>query len=159
MRSHEVLQKMIKPVGAKAVASHLRLSTPLIYKWCEAGADENGAGAANPLDRLTRLMEATNSVAPLDWLCERTGSFRVVNPLLEPCAVEGVLAASQTILKEFSDVLEAVSEGYSNGSRIDAEEAVRIRREWEELKRVGEAFVRACEAGLYDTATEKQEDA
>jgi hypothetical protein len=149
MRSHEVLRTTIKPAGAKAVASHLRVSTPLVYKWCEAGADENGAGAANPLDRLSLLMEATGSSAPLDWLCEQSGSFRVENPEVTPSGCDGVLSASQSMLKEFSDVLEAVSEGYVNGNRIDGDEAVRIRREWEELKRVGESFVRACEAGCY----------
>jgi hypothetical protein len=157
MRSHEILREAIKPTGAKAVAAHLRVSTPLVYKWCEAGAEENGAGAANPLDRLLLLMDATGSLAPLDWLCAQSGSFRVNNPVSEETAAEGVLSASQNILKEFSDVLEAVSEGYNNGQRIDAGEAARIRREWEELKQVGEAFVHACEAGCYDCERKREE--
>ncbi len=57
---------------------------------------------------------------------------------------------TQSILKEFSEMLEAVTESYANGQRIDLQESVRIRKEWEELKSRAEQFVCACEHGVFN---------
>ncbi len=89
----------------------------------------------------------------IDWLCQQTGTFRVKNPYVALQACEPVLKTTQTILKEFSDVLQAVSSSYESGNRIDAQEAKRIRKEWEDLKMVAETFVYSCEQGLYDNET------
>ena len=148
-RSCEILRETVARCGAKAVAAELGLSQSLIYKWCQSPEGE-GSGADNPLDRLLALCEATDAERPVDWLCERLDSFRVRNPAPEGDVAESVLDATQIILKEFSDMLEAVTQSYDNGHRIDLDEAARIRKEWEELKRVGEHFVRSCESGVFD---------
>jgi hypothetical protein len=93
----------------------------------------------------------TGDPRPIDWLCRQSNAYRVENIPASEQPPEPVLRSTQTILKEFSDVLEAVSDSYANENRIDAEEAQRIRKEWEELKQVAEAFVRACEEGVYNT--------
>lgn len=150
MKSHIVLKHAIQTIGAKSISSDMHLSASLVYKWCQPHSSPDDGGADNPLDRVLRICELTGTTAPVDWLCEQTGGFRVQNPKgVSRHEREPVLSATQGILKEFSDVIEAVSESYRNQQRVDRKEAERIRKEWEELKRVGETFVAACEAGAY----------
>ncbi len=149
MESHEVLRVAIQKEGAKALAAELGVSTSLVYKWCEPKATATDPGAGNPLDRLLKICQATGDVAPVQWLCGQTNGFRVDNPETTSSA-GAVLKSTQVILKEFSEVLEAVSGSYGNGNRIDCKEATHIRKEWEELKSIAESFVVACEAGCYD---------
>ena len=58
MRSHEVLRAAAEQVGVKSLASELRLSPALIYKWCEQAdsADPDASGTRNPLDRLPHTL-------------------------------------------------------------------------------------------------------
>ena len=80
MKSHDVLKAVIETIGTKQVASDLRVSTSLIYKWCaepptEAGDD--ASGARNPLDRLIQIFESTGDRRPIEWLCVRADGFFV----------------------------------------------------------------------------------
>jgi hypothetical protein len=151
-KSHEVLKKAITPCGAKSVASDMGLSQSMIYKWCQPSGDPDCSGADNPLDRLTEICRLTGDESMIDWLCQQTDSFRVKNPPAAPAQhiEQSVLKNTQAILKEFSEMLEAVTESYANGQRIDGQESVRIRKEWEELKSRAEQFVFACEQGSFD---------
>jgi hypothetical protein len=151
-KSHEVLKKAVTNCGVKSVAADMGLSQSLIYKWCQPSGEDLCSGADNPLDRLLALCQLTGDDSMIDWLCQQTGSFRVKNPaqLRAENLEQSVLENTQEILKEFSDMLEAVTESYANGQRIDLQEAVRIRTEWEELKSRAEQFVCACEAGVFN---------
>ena len=149
-KSHEVLKEAVARCGAKSVASDMGLSQSLIYKWCEPNDGPDCSGVDNPLDRLMELIRSTGDESAIDWLCRQTDSVRIKNPAVEEMTDTSVLDNTQTILKEFSELLEAVTEGYANGHRIDPAESVRIRKEWEDLKRVAERFVRTCEQGVYD---------
>jgi len=149
-KSHEVLKQAVARCGAKSVASDLGLSQSLIYKWCEPSEAPDSSGVGNPLDRLLELFRSTGDDSAIDWLCQQTDSFRIKNPAVEKVTDTSVLDNTQTILKEFSELLEAVTEGYANGHRIDPTESTRIRKEWEDLKRVAERFVRTCEQGVFD---------
>ncbi len=149
MESHEVLKKAINTAGVKAISSDLGLSASLIYKWCEAKETRGACGADNPLDRLLNIYAATGDVGPIAWLCEQAQGFFVHNPEQDAQGHLAVFQATQQILKEFSDVLRAVSESNANDDRIDPDEARQIRAEWEELKAVTESFVVACERGVY----------
>ena len=60
-----------------------------------------------------------------------------------------ILRSTQAILKEFSEVLNAVSTSFDDDGKIDEQEAQRIRDEWENLKEVTESFVVSCEHGVY----------
>ena len=80
-----------------------------------------------------------------------------MNPSTEPSDTP-VLQATHAIVRDFSDMLEAVSESYKDDGSIDDEEAKRIRREWETLKSVCETFVVACERGEYQTNTPDAEE-
>ena len=148
MESHEVLRNTIKEVGVKSVAADMNLSTSLLYKWCEPKTDD--AGADNPLDRLEKIFLSTQCTNPTRWLCRKVGGYLVMNPSTIPEETP-VLQATHTIVRNFSDMLEAVSESYENDGSIEHEEASRIRNEWETLKSVCETFVNACEQGAYQT--------
>jgi hypothetical protein len=154
--SHEVLKQTIARRGAKAVASDLNLSPSMIYKWCQPNDGPDSSGAGNPLDRLLEICRITDDDAPINWLCQQSDSFRVKNMPVTGAACGGVLDNTQSILKEFSDVLEAVTDSYAHGQRIDQQEADRIRKEWEELKSVTEQFVHACEQGRFDPSTQQE---
>jgi hypothetical protein len=151
-KSHEVLKKAITQCGAKAVAADMGLSQSMIYKWCQPSEGPDCSGADNPLDRLLDVCRLTGDDSIIDWLCQQTASFRVKNPPTEPALdiEQSVLNNTQVILKEFTEVLEAVTESYANGQRIDLEESERIRKEWDELKSVAERFVCACEQGVFN---------
>ncbi|MBN1669832.1 MAG: hypothetical protein JXR37_02290 [Kiritimatiellae bacterium] len=148
MESFEVLKKTIGAVGVKAVAGNLNLSASLVYKWCQPKGAAGEAGAGNPLDRIRKVYELTGDVAPIAWLCQCAGGFYVENPRGD-CGHADMLKVTQTILKEFSELLDAVSMSVQNDGKIDPKEAEKIRREWEDLKTVAESFVLACEKGTY----------
>ena len=145
MDSHEVLKNAVETAGAKAVASELGISPSLLYKWCEPKSMPNDSGAQNPLDRVLQIYEITRNVGPIEWLCQKTDGFRVANPRQVPKKKEEILISTQVILKEFSDLLEVISESYANDGIIDHEEAKRIRHAWEHLKVEAETFVTSCE--------------
>ena len=150
MQSYEALKEAVDRVGVKSLAGDMNLSTSLIYKWCEPTSGPDACGADNPLDRVVRICELTGDSGPVEWLCTQLNGFLVRNASQGRHGKIPLLKATQSILKEFSDVMQAVSESYANGDRIDAGEAQRIRKEWEELKSVAESFVVACECGDYN---------
>ena len=153
--SYEILRSAVSKEGAKAVAAGMGVSPSLVYKWCEPSEGAVASGTGNPLDRILRLCELTKEDSLLDWLCEQRGSFRADNPNIKEVN-PSVLENTQTILREFSELLEAVTESYAHQQRIDPEEAMRIRKEWEDLKRVAEGFVFSCEAGVFDEQKEEK---
>lgn len=151
-KSHEVLKSAITQCGAKAVAAEMGLSQSMIYKWCQPSGNPDCSGSENPLDRLLEICRLTGDDSAINWLCQQTDSFRVKNPAAEAATdiKQSVLENTQVILKEFSEMLEAVTESYANGQRIDLKESERVRKEWDELKSIAEQFVCACEQGLFD---------
>ncbi len=149
MESYEVMKSAVAQVGAKAVAADMSLSASMIYKWCEPSEGPDAAGADNPLDRLERIREITGETGPIEWLCEKAGGFFVENAKAGAAPEASLFNMTHRIVKEFSEMLHAVSNSMEDDQRIDEKEAAKIRKEWEQLKRVGEAFVTACERGGY----------
>ncbi|MBW2713838.1 MAG: hypothetical protein JRC77_08815 [Deltaproteobacteria bacterium] len=153
MKSHEVLKEVIETVGTKQVAYDLRVSTSLVYKWCaEPPADlgEDGSGARNPLDRIVNLIESTGNPRLVEWLCLQHGGYFVENMELEEPIGEAYISHTRTLLAEFSELLQVMSDSIASEGRIDAKEALEIRRQWHRLQGRGEGFVRACETGVFD---------
>lgn len=153
MRSHEILKQALSSVGVKAVAGEMGLSESLVYKWCqEAPPDEEaGSGTRNPLDRVMHLYRITADPEIIAWLCRQAGGFYVPNPkgaLPEEISRE-VFQNTQAMIKEFSDVLNEVCLA-TQDEGVNAEEAKRIRKEWEALKRRAESFVLGCERGMFE---------
>ncbi len=151
--SHEVLKEAIEKVGVKAVATELKLSAALVYKWCQPWEpdDPDAGGARNPLDRLAEILRITQDPGPVNWLCHQAGGFFTPNPPIDARDLgTELLKSTQQLVKEFSDMLEEVSRAVANDGAIEPAEAVRIRRDWETLKRVAETFVVRAEAGMFD---------
>lgn len=149
MESHEMLKKAVTAVGAKAVASDMSLSTSLIYKWCEPTGPPDAAGADNPLDRIEKIYQLTGEVGPIAWLCQKADGFFVPNTVTDGNSRAPLLPVTRKILREFSELLDIMSESIETDGKIDESESERIRCEWEELKNVAEGFVVACERGDY----------
>jgi hypothetical protein len=154
MKSHEILKQAISAGNIKAMAASMGLSQSLLYKWCQeppVGEDTDQSGAKNPLDRVVELYRLTNDPLVISWVCEQAGGTFVENPKKQECAVVGaaVLSNTQVMIKEFSDLLGEVSKAVGDGTGVDAAEASRIRREWEQLKRKAEGFVMGCESGAF----------
>lgn len=156
MESHEVLRTAVDRIGAKKAAAVLRVSSSLVYKWCEAPAEPGAAGPSgsrNPLDRVRTLMECTEDPELLNWLCSGAGGVFVADPAVPAESADAVyLERTQQMLRDFSELLRVVAESYADDGRIDRAESDRIRREWNRLKQRAEGFVRACEAGVYNPA-------
>ncbi len=61
----------------------------------------------------------------------------------------GYIANTQRIIEDFSRLLRALSEAITDDGEVDENEARKIRTQWQRLKRCGEAFVCACERGMF----------
>jgi len=162
MKSHELLKQVIEEVGAKRVAADLKVSNSLVYKWCQEPPDEledERSGTRNPLDRLVTLLVSTGDRRPIEWLCSQAGGFFV--PTLEPSGSDGAeldrryIDHTRTLLAEFSELLQVMSDSMTHESRIDERESAEIRTQWQRLQGYGEAFVRACESGRFDAQNER----
>jgi len=156
MNSHEALRRAVENVGAKKVAHDLKVSTSLVYKWCE----EDTSGARNPLDRTQGIVESTGSRIPIEWLCRQSGGFFMKDPAVELAGFDAeYITHTQTMLSNFSELLREISSSMSNDGQVDRREAARIREQWERLKGYGETFVAACEAGMFAPREEDAEEA
>lgn len=155
MRSHEALKRAADTVGVKALAAELRLSPALVYKWCQEWDpdDPDASGARNPLDRLADIVRVTGDREVVNWLCHEAGSFCVSNPAGRPPDVSAeLLANTQRLVKEFSQLLLTVTKSIEDDGEIEPVEADRIRNAWELFKGTVEAFTVACERGIYRTS-------
>ncbi len=152
MHSYEVLKRAIDAADVKSVAATLRLSTALVYKWCQArDPDDPGAGGVrNPLDRLADVVHATGDVNVVNWLCHEAGGFFVPNPAETADDRDAeLLNRTQRLVMEFSQLLTTVTRAIEDDGVIEPAEADRIRQAWELLKSSAEAFTLACECGRY----------
>lgn len=150
MNSYEVLKRSVSDLGVKSVASDLGLSTSLIYKWCQPSDTVDASGAGNPLDRLAQLYELTHDAGPIEWLCQKADGYFVPNVEKRDIDAIPLLHMTRLIVREFSELLDVLTESIENDGVIDLNEAERIRVEWEKLKSSAESFVASCEQGLYD---------
>ena len=154
MKSFDVIRQAVDEPGVKAVAAALRVSPALVYKWCEPPAeadDPDQSGAKNPLDRVREMYLLTKDIRLIRWLCNEAGGFFVANPVPEirRSAEESIFAETRSMVRDFSELLDAVTESVEDDTNIDPEEADIIRQKWEDLKACVERFVLACEKGHY----------
>ena len=159
MRSHEVLKQAADRIGVKALAASLRLSTALVYKWCQEydRDDPDAGGARNPLDRLVDIMRETDDPGVVRWLCHEGGGFFVPNPTTSsPDISTELLVNTQRLVLEFSQLLAAVTRSIEDDGEIEPAEADRIRAAWERLKSTAEAFTIACERGHFRSAENRR---
>ena len=161
MQSYEALRNAVDKIGVKALAARLRLSSALVYKWCQESADDDPhtSGARNPLDRVAEIVRATQDPAVVNWLCHEIDGFFVPNPHPPARAQDQeLLHTTQRMVAEFSQLLSTVSESVRDDGVISPDEADRIRACWESLKSISESFVVACERGLFAPGTPPEEE-
>ena len=152
-KSWEVLREATDRVGIKAVAARLKVSSALVYKWCQEPPAADllpGSGARNPLDRLRLVYEATQDERIVNWLCQVASGFFVPNPPNKPGdREEELLGTTQRVVQDFGELLGSISRSIENDGVISQPEAESIREAWEKLKSKTECFVCACEKGIY----------
>ena len=148
MESHEVLKRALRKTSPKAVAAELGISLSLVYKWAEKPLDD-GSGSRNPLDRLQKVIDLSEDVGIVDWLCRQNGGHFVRDPDVDGQAIRHVLPATQEIISQFSTLLTQISTAAVDHS-ITKDEASEIREIWDKLKSYAEGFVRCCEKGDFE---------
>jgi hypothetical protein len=154
MKSYEVIRGAVDELGVKAVAAGLRVSSALVYKWCEPPAehaDPEASGAKNPLDRVREMYQLTKDIHLIRWLCNEAGGFFAANPVADvrKTADETVFEETRLMVGDFSELLNAVTESMGADKQIDSLDADKIRQKWEDLKACVEHFVLCCETGRY----------
>jgi hypothetical protein len=160
MKSFEVIRNAVDEPGVKAVAAALKVSPALVYKWCEPPADSDDpdqSGAKNPLDRTREMYLLTKDIRLIRWLCNEAGGFYVANPVpeLRKSIDEQIYTETRSMVKEFSELLDAVTTAVEDDPYVDAQEADEIRQRWEDLKACVERFVISCEKGHYHLKAKK----
>ena len=154
MKSYEIIRNAVDELGVKAVAAGLKVSSALVYKWCEPPAehdDPEASGAKNPLDRVREMYLLTKDIRLIRWLCNEAGGFFISNPVpdLRKSADETIFDETRVMVRDFSELLDVVTESLEGDQQVDANEADKIRQKWEDLKACAERFVLSCEKGLY----------
>lgn len=154
MKSYEVIRNAVDEPGVKRVAAELRVSPALVYKWCEPPADNTDpeqSGARNPLDRVREIYLLTKDIRLIRWLCNEAGGFFVPDPVLElrRTSEETIFNRTRQMMREFSELLDAIHDSLSDDAAVDCSEADQIRQKWEDLKATAEEFALACEKGHF----------
>jgi hypothetical protein len=161
MKSYEVIRQATEEPGVKAVAAALKVSAALVYKWCEPpenAEDPDASGAKNPLDRVREMYEITKDIGLIRYLCNNAGGFFIANPTLPHPAKtldENIFAETRGMVRDFSELLDTITESLEKTPGIQPDEAVNIRQRWEDLKACVEQFVRGCELGFYKMEKKK----
>ena len=140
MNSKEAMKAACQQAGVKTVAESLGLSPTAIY---------NQINDINKTDILQKFVDFTTACeddTPIRWACEELNGIFVKNPQVKVQNDKKVYDCVPQVLKEFSDVIREIGTAMADG-RVSAEEAVKIRKEWEELKTLLESFVLASEFG------------
>src|SRR5204862_6362323 len=132
MKSYEVIRQAVDEPGVKAVAAALKVSPALVYKWCEQPAeadDPDQSGAKNPLDRVREMYLLTKDIRVIRWLCNQADGFFVSNPVpsLRKSLDEVIFSETRNMVRDFSELLDAVTESVENEPGIDSAEADLIR--------------------------------
>jgi len=153
MESHEVVKEAFGKVSPKEVADKMGLSLSLVYKWAEPSA-ETGSGSRNPLDRVKELIDLTKDPLIVQWLCQQAGGYFVRNPQQDNAPLKGMVPATNELVQQFAELLNVITQA-ANDSSITKEEAVLVRRKWEDLKGYTEHFVNCCEHGDFQQIRSK----
>jgi transcriptional regulator with XRE-family HTH domain len=146
MESYEVLRQALENASPKEIAAEIGVSLSLVYKWAQS--TDIGSGTVNPLDRVMQIYRVSKDDNVIQWLCHHAGGFFVKNPRMEKGNFD-LMPATQSIVQQFAEMLTAISKAAADHT-ISEKEAKEIRREWDELKRFTEGFVRCCENGDFD---------
>ena len=109
---------------------------------------------AIPLDRVREMYVQTKDIRLVRWLCNQADGFYIPKPDVTPdprkTYDEHVFTETRGMVRDFSELLDTITESIETTQGISQDESVQIRQKWEDLKGCVERFVRACELGHYD---------
>ncbi len=103
MESHNLLREVFKETSPKQIAEDMGLSLSLIYKWSQAPG-EDSSGTTNPLDRMASLIESTEDLRLIQWLCRKKNGFFVASPEKEKVISQNLMPATNLIVQEFAEI-------------------------------------------------------
>jgi hypothetical protein len=150
MNSKEAMKTACSRIGIKVVAEALGVSSSAIYNQI------NDESKNDILQKFVDFVSACEDDTPIEWACEQLNGVFVKNPDLMVKNTDIVQNYVPNSLKEFSEVIREIGIAMADG-KVTADEAERIRKEWEDLKRLLETFVLACEFGYVDKTKKSQE--
>jgi hypothetical protein len=103
------------------------------------------------------MYSLTKDIRLIRWLCNEAGGFFVANPDLElrKSYDESIFGHTRDMVREFSELLDTITESAESPPGIVPDEADQIREKWEDLKACVERFVIACEKGVYHPMKKK----
>ncbi len=138
MESRETMVKACEELGVKHVAAEMEVSTSVLYNQI------NDPNRTDLLKRFIDFCKATENDTTITWACEKLGGVFIPNKEISAEEIEAVSTAyvSKSV-KEFGDVITVIGEAIQDGE-ITANEALKIKKEWEDLKRLLEGFVHVC---------------
>ncbi|MCB1152456.1 MAG: hypothetical protein H6684_12550 [Deltaproteobacteria bacterium] len=118
--SWQVLHRVFKQVGIKAVAADLGLGYSTVAKWQEDPESLSESGSRNPLDRLDQIRQTLvdagrhdEAVEPIRWLAQRAG-YRLVKSSDLPDDHDSLLREVLTLAAESGDVQRIFQEAISD---------------------------------------------
>jgi len=147
VNSKEAMREACAAAGVKTVARQLGVTPTALYNQI------NDLAKPDVLRRFVDFADATGNDLAIEWVCEELGGCFVRNPAVS--VLRGMRAGDyiSSSVKEFGDMLREIGESLSDG-RVTKVEAVKIRKAWEELKRMLESFALSCECGFHDQVDE-----
>lgn len=142
MDSKEAMKKAVKQTGVKEVAIAMNISPSTLYNQmnCEDKTDI--------LQRFSDFCALCGNDIAMKWACEQHGGVFVPNINAVPDKTLTGRDCISKSLQEFADVMREIGLALADDS-ISKDEAVGIRREWEDVKTLLEGFVFACELGYH----------
>ncbi len=140
MNSKDAMKVACQQAGVKTVAESLGVSPTAIYNQI------NDVHKNDILQKFVNFTVACEDDTPIRWACEELNGIFVKNPPVVVKEDKKVYDCVPQVLKEFSDVIREIGTAMAD-DQVSAKEAVKIRKEWEELKRLLESFVLAAEFG------------
>jgi hypothetical protein len=143
MKSVAVLRAVLPKAVVKQVAADLGLHENTLYKWCEPDGGK-AAGVLNPLERLAQLLQSTQDVRLVEYVCELAGGHFVRNRAVASASGEDLLPATVAVLGEMGHLSAAVSEAVKD-CRVTKAEAAELRSGWNQLQAEMELFMAGCE--------------
>jgi len=144
MDSKEAMRAACAERGIKEVAESLGVSSSALYN--QINDDARG----DILEKFVEFANACGNDVAIEWACAELNGFFVKNP--EVTVRRGEFDGHRGVpdaLKEFGDVIREIGSALEDG-KVTADEAERIRGEWDRLKILLEAFVLSCEMGFLD---------
>jgi hypothetical protein len=141
MNTKEAMYQACKKKGIKEVAKLMGIAPTTLYNQINQNMK-----VPDILDRFIEFCNATESVIPMQYVCEFQNGYFIPNLDIRPKNSVTTQKYMAEAMRKFSNVLDEVSYSLED-NKICKSDSEKIRHKWEELKHSLESFVLACEFG------------